>query len=190
MLNIPFKEDRFFCCRNMLIRELAAAWVAVLLCHLQLTESQVSVRLLSRRGLSIASPTLFFHLWTPPRGRSFHGALTLWPDIIDSHCDFPSRLFTNPPRIAGVLDTSELILHELPQRRIRKVSVETFAGIPIKILRHEKLRRTSGRVWNFNMQDVKGSIYKRDVRALQIPGFTARNIPNTRVNKVTNWSIT
>lgn len=28
----------------MLIRELAAIWVAVLLCHLQLTESQVSIR--------------------------------------------------------------------------------------------------------------------------------------------------
>lgn len=45
------KRDSFLlCCRNMLIRELAAVWVAVLLCHLQLTGSQVSGRLLFRYG--------------------------------------------------------------------------------------------------------------------------------------------
>lgn len=59
--NSPLKRDSFLlCCRNMLIRELAAVWVAVLLCHLQLTGSQVSGRLLFRYGFSMTSrPALF-----------------------------------------------------------------------------------------------------------------------------------
>lgn len=59
--NSLLKRDSFLlCCRNMLIRELAAVWVAVLLCHLQLTGSQVSGRLLFRYGFSMTSrPALF-----------------------------------------------------------------------------------------------------------------------------------
>lgn len=44
-INAYSRKDLLVCCRNMLIRELAAVWVAVLLCHLQLTESQVSIQL-------------------------------------------------------------------------------------------------------------------------------------------------
>lgn len=43
-LALPTYTEFLICCRNMLIRELAAVWVAVLLCHPQLTESQVSIR--------------------------------------------------------------------------------------------------------------------------------------------------
>lgn len=64
LMNSLFKRDSFLLCyRNMLIRELAAVWVAVLLCHLQLTESQVSARLLFRYGFSMTSRSTLFHTY-------------------------------------------------------------------------------------------------------------------------------
>lgn len=83
------KRDSFLlCCRNMLIRELAAVWVAVLLCHLQLTGSQVSGRLLFRYG---------FFRWH--RGRHCFTALRFLLPFFFSIENLPFSYFHNSTRI-------------------------------------------------------------------------------------------
>lgn len=115
--NSLLKRDSFLlCCRNMLIRELAAVWVAVLLCHLQLTGSQVSGRLLFRYGFSMTSrPALFrvllstrnFFSFSPSKsGRkftvpifetrsysSFYSSSIRGSDCFDSGFSLQSRIF-------------------------------------------------------------------------------------------------
>lgn len=116
--NSLLKRDSFLlCCRNMLIRELAAVWVAVLLCHLQLTGSQVSGRLLFRYGFSMTSrPALFRVLLSTRNFFSFSPSKS-------------GRKFTVP--IFETRSYSSFYSSSIVSIRISHFRVEYFDGIRI-----------------------------------------------------------